>query len=89
MVINVKYAIGDIVKVITPKGEELILQITELLIRVSSKGICTEYHSEYYTKYNNEYDYDIPCPIVESKEDTNGCPIPYIKCKVEIKEINN
>ena len=87
-----KYSIGDIVKIIMPDHGEVIAPIDEIKIHTTKKGERIEYYSNFCyedkeDKYGNTY-YEL-VGILESKEDANECPIPYIKCKVEIKEINN
>ena len=93
MTIKTKYNIGDAVKVITLTGEEILIQIDNMLISVNSKTeTVVEYHSKYYEHIEtDEWDqeYKRQLPILETKEAANDCPVAYIKCAVEIIEKND
>lgn len=87
-----KYSIGDIVKIIMPDHGEAVAQIDEIKIHTTKQGEHIEYYSNFcYEEKEDEYGdtyYEL-VGILESKEDINECQNPYIKCKVEIKEIND
>lgn len=89
MQIKTKYSEGDMVLVVTPKGEELVLQINKIITRTQDGNTCVEYYSKHYVQYEyDEYDYyTTQLPIVGSKEATKGCPIAYIKYEVVVMEV--
>jgi len=84
LVLKPKYNVGDFVKVISPNGEEKLLQINFVNVRVSKTDTLIWYWNEYLT-YDYE-DYKENINICESKEEAgeNGW---YIKCKCEVIEI--
>lgn len=84
LVLKPKYNVGDFVKVISPNGEEKLLQINFVNVRVSETDTLIWYWNEYLT-YDYE-DYKENINICESKEEA-GPNSWYIKCKCKVMEI--
>lgn len=83
LVLKPKYNVGDFVKVISPNGEEKLLQINFVNVRVSETDTLIWYWNE-YLMYDYE-DYKENINICESKEEA-GPNNWYIKCKCRVIE---
>lgn len=83
LVLKPKYNVGDFVKVVSPNGEEKLLQINFVNVRVSETDTLIWYWNEYLT-YDYE-DYKENINICESKKEA-GPNSWYIKCKCRVIE---